>query len=81
MRATVLKGIMGGVEFTVLCSAEKFERMAREAIEVCLRTAKRKQQWKIRQLQCQEQGVGHIPYYLSGLSRALFFGQPFSGKL
>ena len=36
VRATVLKGIVGGVEFTVLCSSEKFDRMAREAIEhVC----------------------------------------------
>ena len=29
----------------------------------------------------QEQSVDHILYYLSGLSRAHFFGQPFSGKL
>ena len=30
-----------------------------------------KQQEKIRQLQCTEQRVDHIPYYLSGFSRAL----------
>ena len=29
-----------------------------------------KQQEKIRQLQCPEQRVDHIPYYLSGFSRA-----------
>ena len=39
---------------------------------------KGKQQKQVRQLQCQEQCVDHIPYYLSGLSRALFFRQPFS---
>ena len=27
---------------------------------------------RIRQLQCQEQCIDHIPYYLSGLSRAHF---------
>ena len=41
-------------------------------------SGKRKQQQKIRQLQCQEQGIDHIPYHLSGLSRAHFFQQPFS---
>ena len=34
--------------------------------------AKRKQQWKIQQLQCQEQGIDHIPYYLCRLSRVHF---------
>ena len=33
--------------------------------------AKGKQQKQVRQLQCQEQCIDHIPYYLSGLSRAL----------
>ena len=32
--------------------------------------AKGKQQKYVRQLQCQEQYIDHIPYYLSGLSRA-----------
>ena len=40
-----------------------------------LASAKRKQQNKFRQLQCQEQCNDHIPYYLSGLSRARFFQQ------
>ena len=39
--------------------------------------AKGKQQKQVRQLQCQEQCIDHFPYYLSGLSRALFFRQPF----
>ena len=34
--------------------------------------AKRKQQKQFRQLQCQEQCIDHIPYYLSGLLRAHF---------
>ena len=44
-------------------------------------SAKRKQQKQIRQLQCQEKCIDHIPYYLSGLSRAQFFRQPFSKQL
>ena len=35
-------------------------------------SAKGKQQNEVRQLQCHEQCVDHIPYYLSGLSRAHF---------
>ena len=41
-------------------------------------SGKRKQQKYVRQLQCQEQCIDHIPYYLSGLPRAHFFRQPFS---
>ena len=44
-------------------------------------SAKGKQQKQVRQLQCQEQCIGHIPHYLSGLSRAHFFRQPFSKQL
>ena len=44
-------------------------------------SAKGKQQKQIRQLQCQEKCIDHIPYYLSGLSRAQFFRQPFSKQL
>ena len=35
-------------------------------------SAKGKQQKQVRHLQCQEQCIDHIPYYLSDLSRALF---------
>ena len=35
-------------------------------------SAKGKQQKLVRQLQCHEQCIEHIPYYLSGLSRAHF---------
>ena len=44
-------------------------------------SARGKQQKRVRHLQCQEQCIDHIPYYLSGLSRALFFRQPFSKQL
>ena len=40
-------------------------------------SAKEKKQKEVRQLQCQEQCIDHIPYYLSGLSREHFFRQPF----
>ena len=58
---------------------EKFERTAREAIDVCLQLLKESN--KIRFDSCSVRNsvlVDHIPYYLSGLSRALFFWQPFS---
>ena len=35
-------------------------------------SAKEKKQKEVRQLQCQEQCIDHIPYYLSGLSREHF---------
>jgi len=43
-------------------------------------SAKGKQQKQVGQLhvQCQEQCIDNIPYYLSGLLRAHFFRQPFS---
>ena len=44
-------------------------------------SAKRKKQKQVRQLQCQKQCIDHISYYLSGLSRAHFFRQPFSKQL
>ena len=31
-----------------------------------------KEQKRVRHLQCQEQCIDHIPYYLSGMARALF---------
>ena len=40
-------------------------------------SAKGKQQKQVRHLQCQEQRIDHIPYYLSGMSRSLFFPTTF----
>ena len=58
--------------FWVNSWSKKFERMAREIIDGMFASAKGKQQEWVRQLQCQEQFIDHIPYYLSGLSRAHF---------
>ena len=73
--ATMLNGIVGSTEFTVL------QRNLKE----CLRghgrmfvSAKGKQQKYFRPLQCQEQCIDRIPYYPSGFLRAQFFRQPFS---
>ena len=38
VHATIPKSIVGGFEFTVL--SKKFERMAREAMDICLRVLK-----------------------------------------
>ena len=50
--------------------------MAGVAMDVCLGVPK--ETTKVgRKLECQEQCIDHIPYYLSGLSRALFFPTTF----
>ena len=54
--------------FWVHCSSKKFERMAGEAMDICLRVLK-----ESNQLQCQEQWIDRIQYYRSGLSGAHFF--------
>ena len=55
------------VLWVVHCFSEKFDRMAGEAMDMSV-SANGKQQKQVRQLQCQEQCIEHIPYYLSGLS-------------
>ena len=62
VHATIPKGIVGSFEFTFLGTRGHGCLFAR---------AKGKQQKQVRQLQCQEHCIDHIPYYLSGLSRAL----------
>ena len=47
------------------------------AFTVLQRSFKVKQQKQFRRLQCQEQSIDHVPYYLSGLSRAHFFPTTF----
>ena len=44
-------------------------------------SAEGKKQNQVRQLQCQEHCIDHIPYYLSELSRAQFLRQPFKKQL
>ena len=63
--------------FWVQCCSKKFERMAQEAMDV-FATAKGSNKSRFDWLHCQEQGIDHIQYYLSGLSRAHFFRHAFN---
>ena len=57
----------------VHCSSKKFERMAREAMDICLRVLKESS--KSRFDSYSVKWIDRIPHYLSGLSRAHFFQQ------
>ena len=59
-------------------SPKKFERMAREATDICSRVLMESSKSRLDGDSLYEQCIDHIPYYLSGLSRAHFFRQPFS---
>ena len=61
--------------------SKKFERMVREAMDVCLRVLKESNKSRFDSFSHYEPCIDHIPYYLSGLSRAHFFRQPFSKQL
>ena len=69
VHARIRKVIEGGFEFTVLQRNLKDGTRGHRHIFV---SAKEKEQLKIRQLQCQEQRIDHIPYYFSGLLHAHF---------
>ena len=75
VHVTVPKGIVGG--FWVLCSLKKFEKMALEATDICLRVLKESNKSMFDSCSRQEPCIDHIPYFLWGLSRAHFFRQPF----
>ena len=62
-------------------SSEKFERMVREATDICLWVLKESNNSRFDSFSRYEQFIDHIPYYISGLSRAHFFRQPFSKQL
>ena len=67
-------------EMVVLSSLffKEIERMALEAADVCLRRVlKENNKRSFDSYSRQEQCIDHIPYYLSGLSRAHFCRQPF----
>ena len=55
--------------------------MVREATDICLRVLKESNKSRFDSFSPFEQCIDHIPYYLSGLSRAHFFRQPFSKQL
>ena len=67
--------------FWVHCSSNKFKRMPQQAMDVCLRVLKESNKSRFDSYSRQEQCIENIPYYLSGLSRAHFFWQPFSKYL
>ena len=74
VHATILEGIVGGFEFSFF--QRNLKELARKAMEMCLRVLKESN--KSRFDSYSRQCIDHIPYYLSGLSRAQFFRQPFS---
>ena len=73
---SILKGIVGGFEFSFF--QRNLKELARKAMEMCLRVLKESNKSRFDSYSRQEQCIDHIPYYLSELSRAHFFRQPFS---
>ena len=63
------------------CSSKKFERMVREAPNICLRVLKESNKSRFDRFSRYEQCIDHIPYYLLGLSGVHFFWQPFTKQL
>ena len=76
VHATIPKGIVGGFEFSVL--QRNLKELARKAMEMCFRVLKESNKSRFDSYSRQEQCIDHIPYCLSGLSRAHFFWQSFS---
>ena len=76
VHATILKGIVGGFEFSVF--QRNLKELARKAMEMCLRMLKESNKSRFDSYSRQEQCIDYIPYYLWGLTRAHFFRQPLS---
>ena len=70
MHATILKGIVGGFEFSVF--QRNLKELARKDMEMCLRVLEESNKSRFDSYSRQEQCIDHILYYPSGLSRALF---------
>ena len=70
---------MGGFEFSVL--QRSLKELARRAMEMCLRVLKENNKSRFDSYSRQEQCIDHIPYYLSGLSRAHFFRHSRNGSI
>ena len=62
--------LVGGFEFSVL--QRSLKELARRAMEMCSRVLKESNKSRFDSYSRQEQCIDHIPYYLSGLSRAHF---------
>ena len=76
VHATIPEGIVGGFEFRVL--QRNLKELARKAMKMFLRVLTESNKSRFDSYSRQEKCIDHIPYYLSGLSRAHFFRQPFS---
>ena len=70
VHATNPKGIVDGFEFTFL--QRNLKELVRKAMKMCLRVLKESNKSRFDSYSRQEQCIDHIPYYLSGLSRAHF---------
>ena len=79
VHATIPKGIGGGFEGTVV--QRYLKECKQEAMDICLRVLKESNKSRFDSFSSYEQCIDHIPYYLSGLSRAHFFRRPFSKQL
>ena len=62
--------------FTVL--QRHLKELARKAMKMSLQVLTESNKSRSDSYSRQELCIDHIPFYLSGLSRAHFFGQPFS---
>ena len=51
---------------------KKLKELVRKAVEMCLRVLKESNKSRFDRYSRQKQSIDHIPYYLSGLSRAHF---------
>ena len=76
VHATILKGIVGRFEFSFF--QRNLKELAQKPMKMCLRVLKESNKSRFDSYSRQEQCIDHIPYYLSGLSRAHFFGKPLS---
>ena len=75
VHATILESIVGGFEVSFF--QRNLKELSRKAMEVCLRVLKESNKSRLDSYSHQEQCIDHIPYYLSGLSRAHFFPTTF----
>ena len=61
VHATILKGIVGGFEFSFF--QRNLKELARKAMEMCLRVLKESNKSRFDSYSRQEQCIDHIPYY------------------
>ena len=76
VHATILKSIVGGFEFSFFFQ-RNLKELVRKAMQMCLRVLKESNKSRFDSYSRQEPCTDHIPYYLSGLSRAHFFPTTF----